>query len=122
MLRGVRGAITIKENSEQEVLSATERLCKQMVVENAIVPEQVASVFISVTDDILTEAFPAKAMRTMEGWEYVPVMCMKEIHVKGALEKCIRIMMHINTDKGQQEIRHVYLEGAIVLRPDLVKE
>lgn len=119
MFRGVRGAITIQEVTEQEVLQATERLFKQLISENKIEAEQVASVFISVTDDITTEAFPARAMRTMEGWEYVPVMCMKEIKVKGALEKCIRVMMHINTEKSQREIHHVYLEGAVVLRPDL---
>lgn len=119
VFRGVRGAITIQENTEQGVLQATDRLFKQLISENEIEPDQVASVFISVTDDITTEAFPAKAMRTREGWEYVPVMCMKEIEVKGALEKCIRVMMHINTDKGQREIKHVYLEGATVLRPDL---
>ena len=56
----------------------------------------------------------------MEGWSYVPVMCMKEITVRSALEKCIRVMMHINTSKSQQEINHVYLEDAVTLRPDLV--
>nr|WP_295971663.1 chorismate mutase [uncultured Bacillus sp.] len=120
MFRGVRGAITIQANNEQEILHATNRLLKQMISENGIEPEQVASVFISVTDEI-TAAFPARAMRAIEGWDYVPVMCMQEIRVHGALEKCIRVMMHINTTKGQREINHVYLEGAVVLRPDLKK-
>ena len=90
-----------------------------MIHENQIEPEQVASVFISVTDDI-TEAFPAKVLRSMEGWSYVPVMCMKEMTVRPSFEKCIRVMMHINTSKSQQEINHVYLEDAVTLRPDLV--
>lgn len=118
--RGVRGAITINENTELEILQATDRLLRKMIQENEIIPEQVASVFISVTDDI-TNAFPAKAMRTIEGWSFVPVMCMKEITVDSALQKCIRIMMHINTTKSQQEINHIYLEEAVSLRPDLIE-
>ncbi len=118
MIRGIRGAITVQENSEIEIMQATDRLLHKMIDENQITPESVASVFISVTDDI-TDAFPAKALRSLEGWSYVPVMCMKEISVSNALEKCIRVMMHVNTAKSQQEINHVYLEGAVVLRPDL---
>jgi len=118
MFRGVRGAITVKENNEQVIFQATDRLFKKIIHDNQIEPEQVASVFISVTDDI-TEAFPAKVLRSMEGWSYVPVMCMKEITVRSALDKCIRVMMHINTSKSQQEINHVYLEDAVTLRPDL---
>ena len=119
MFRGVRGAITVTENNEQVIFQATDRLFKKIIHDNQIEPEQVASVFISVTDDI-TEAFPAKVLRSMEGWSYVPVMCMKEITVRSALDKCIRVMMHINTSKSQQEINHVYLEDAVTLRPDLV--
>jgi chorismate mutase len=120
VVRGIRGATTVKENTEQEILQATDELVKEIIQKNGIFPEDVASVFISVTDDI-TEAFPAKALRTLEGWSYVPVTCMKEITVSGALKKCIRVMMHVNTTKSQQDIHHVYLEGAVVLRPDLVE-
>ena len=121
MFRGVRGAITVKENNEEVIFQATDRLFKKIIHDNQIEPEQVASVFISVTDDI-TEAFPAKVLRSMEGWSYVPVMCMKEITVRSALDKCIRVMMHINTSKSQQEINHVYLEDAVTLRPDLAEK
>jgi chorismate mutase len=118
MFRGVRGAITVKENNEQDISQATDQLVKKMIQLNDIEPEQVASVFISVTDDI-TEAFPAKVLRSLEGWSFVPVMCMKEITVSSALKNCIRVMMHINTTKSQQEINHIYLEDAVSLRPDL---
>ncbi len=119
LFRGVRGAITIKENKEEEILQATDRLIRTMIEENQIEPEFVASVFISVTDDI-TDTFPAKAMRSIEGWNLVPVMCMKEASIRSALEKCIRVMMHVNTNKSQEEINHIYLEDAVKLRPDLV--
>lgn len=118
MIRGVRGAVTVNKNCEVEILEATELVIRQMIQENNIVSEDVASVFISVTEE-LTAAFPAKAMRSIEGWKYVPVMCMSEIPVEGSLPNCIRVMMHVNTDAPQQNIRHIYLREAIKLRPDL---
>ncbi|MDF1507727.1 chorismate mutase [Robertmurraya sp. DFI.2.37] len=121
MIRGVRGATTIEDNVEQEIVSATEKLIREMIVQNEIVAEAVASVFISVTEEI-NGAFPAKALRRITGWTYVPVMCMREIPVENSLKNCIRIMIHINTEKSQREIHHVYLEKAISLRPDLKDE
>jgi chorismate mutase len=118
MIRGVRGATTVDRNNEQEIIDATEKLLTLMIAENEIDPDKVASVFISVTED-LSSAFPAKALRKIEGWTYVPVMCMKEIPVPNSLNSCIRIMLHLNTEKAQHDIHHAYLEKAVVLRPDL---
>lgn len=118
MIRGIRGAITVEEDKESEVISATENVVLEMIDKNKIDPSKVASVFISVTNDI-NSVFPAKALRSIEGWKYVPVMCMKEIEVTSALPMCIRVMMHVNTQMEQQEVQHVYMEGATVLRPDL---
>jgi chorismate mutase len=121
VIRGVRGATTVENDNEMEIIYATEKLLEEMIEKNDINPENVASVLISVTEDI-TAAFPAKALRKFEGWSYVPVMCMREIPVPQALKLCIRIMLHLNTTKSQKEIEHTYLEGATVLRPDLVKK
>jgi chorismate mutase len=118
MIRGVRGAITVDCNTEEAIMSATEELLHQVIEGNKILPEQVASVFISTTED-LNAAFPAKALRKFAGWTYVPVMCMRELQVPNSLPMCVRIMMHVNTAVPQEEIVHVYLEGAKVLRPDL---
>ena len=118
MIRGMRGAITVTQNTEEEILTATEELLKKIIEENQIQPDLVASVFISTTKDI-NAAFPAKALRKFEGWTYVPVMCMQEMPVPNSLTMCVRIMMHVNTKKSQEEIIHVYLRGAKVLRPDL---
>ncbi|WP_071459964.1 chorismate mutase [Bacillus massilinigeriensis] len=120
MIRGVRGAITVKENTEAEILEKTERLFFELIERNRIHPDQVASVFISVTED-LSAAFPAKALRKFNDWSYVPVMCMKEIPVPSSLPKCIRVMMHVNTDVPQDKVEHIYLEEAKRLRPDLLK-
>lgn len=118
MIRGIRGATTVKKNTEKEMIDCTEVLLKEMIRQNDLQPEEVCSVFISVTNDI-NAAFPAKALRKLSGWEYVPVMCMNEIPVPGSLTQCIRVMMHVNTKVAQQEVRHVYLEEAVKLRPDL---
>lgn len=118
MIRGIRGAITVSQNKEPEIVAAAEKLIREAIKANNISPDEVASVFISATDDV-TAAFPAKALRNIEGWKYVPVMCMKELSVPSSLEMCIRIMIHVNTVLAQSEINHVYLDGAKELRPDL---
>ncbi|MGF6948633.1 chorismate mutase [Neobacillus sp. B4I6] len=118
MIRGMRGAITVNQNTEEAIITATEELLEKIIEKNHIQPELVASVFISTTEDI-NAVFPAKALRKFEGWTYVPVMCMQEMPVPNSLKMCVRIMMHVNTTQSQEEINHVYLKGAKVLRPDL---
>lgn len=118
MVRGIRGAITVSANDSRLMEEATKRLMEEMIAQNNLDAETVCSAFLSVTND-LDAMFPAKVLREQNGWEYVPVMCMQELAIKGGLERCIRIMMHVNTDVAQKDIQHVYLEGASVLRPDL---
>ncbi|MDF2855440.1 MAG: chorismate mutase [Neobacillus sp.] len=118
MIRGMRGATTANQNTEEAIISATEELLAKLIQVNKIEPELVASVFISTTEDI-NAAFPARALRKFPGWTYVPVMCMREMPVENSLQMCIRVMLHVNTDQTQQEINHVYLNKAKVLRPDL---
>lgn len=119
-VRGIRGATTVKENEEQEILQATVELLSRIVEENRIVPEDICSVFVTTTAD-LTSTFPAQAIRQMPGWELVPLMCSLEIPVKSSLPRCIRLMVHVNTNKGQGEMRHIYLNEARSLRPDISK-
>jgi chorismate mutase len=121
VIRGVRGAITVENNDAMEIVDATKMLLEEIIRVNEISPEYVASIFISVTEDI-TSDFPAKAVRRFEGWSFVPVMCMREIPVPNALKLCIRMMIHLNTTKLQKDIEHVYLGGATILRPDLLKQ
>ncbi|WP_040951183.1 chorismate mutase [Gorillibacterium massiliense] len=119
-VRGIRGATTVSQNEEQEILDATIELLKQIVMENDVKPEDICSVFITTTHDV-TAVFPAKSIRQMPGWELVPLMCSLEIPVEPSLPRCIRLMVQINTEKRQDEIVHVYLKEAMKLRPDLVK-
>ncbi|MFC4712340.1 chorismate mutase [Planococcus dechangensis] len=118
MIRGVRGAITISKNEASEILEQTRRLVLQMAKENDIDPDEVASVIVSTTTDI-SAAFPAKAVRTIDGWTYVPVMCTHEMDVPGSMPLCIRVMMHVNTKLAQDKVQHVYMNDAVKLRPDL---
>jgi chorismate mutase len=118
-VRGIRGATTVKNNEEKEILSATTELLMRIVAENQVIPEDICSVFVTTTAD-LTATFPARAIRQMQGWELVPLMCSLEIPVKPSLPLCIRLMVHVNTAKTQKQINHVYLNEAKVLRPDIV--
>ncbi|ANE47966.1 chorismate mutase [Paenibacillus swuensis] len=117
-VRGIRGAITVDSNSEQEILDATTELLSEIVNENEVNPEHICSVFVTMTTD-LDATFPARAIRQMEDWDLVPLMCSVEIPVHGSLAKCIRLMVTVNTEKAQRQMVHVYLRGAQILRPDL---
>jgi chorismate mutase len=114
VMRGVRGAITAEANTEEAMLRATRRLLREMIGRNRIQPEDVASVLFTTTPD-LNAVFPAVAARQL-GWLQVPLMGAQEAAVKGALEKCIRVLIHWNTDLPPDQIQHVYLDGAVNLR------
>ncbi|WP_195570968.1 chorismate mutase [Paenibacillus sp. 1001270B_150601_E10] len=121
LVRGIRGATTVTENDREEILHATAELLHQIIEDNELDPEMVASIWITVTED-LNAVFPAVAVRSLPGWELVPIMCSTEMPVPGSLPFCVRFMIHVNTEKGQAEIQHVYLNEAAKLRPDLAKK
>ncbi|HZG78988.1 MAG TPA: chorismate mutase [Paenibacillus sp.] len=118
--RGIRGATTVEHNEERDILNATAELLSTIIADNGLSPEDIAYVYITVTTD-LDATFPARAIRGMDGWDLVPLMCGLEIPVKGALPKCIRLLVTVNTTKTQKEMNHVYLNEARALRPDLAK-
>ncbi|QRG69915.1 chorismate mutase [Brevibacillus choshinensis] len=119
-MRGIRGAITVEADTREEIVSSTKWLLEEMVSRNDIIPEDIASVIITTTED-LNSTFPAQAARLLDGdgWQYVPLMCAREIPVPGGLPLCVRVMMHVNTGKTAKEIQHVFLRDAVKLRPDL---
>jgi chorismate mutase len=116
--RGIKGATTVERNTRDDILAATTELLQLMIEQNGIEPDDVASALFTLTADLNAE-FPAVAARRM-GWTEVPLTCMHELDVPGSLRQCLRILLHVNTDKKASEIVHVYLRGARVLRPDLV--
>lgn len=115
--RGVRGATTVETNDREEILGATRELLALIIRQNGIKKADVASAQFSTTKDLDAE-FPALAARQI-GWSDVPLLCGHEMQVPGSLDKCIRILIHWNTEKTQQEIHHIYHRGAERLRPDL---
>lgn len=117
MLRGIRGAITVEKNEKKEILKATRELLESLLEQNSVQSQDIASIFFSMTPDLNAE-FPALAAREM-GLDLVPLLCVSEIDKPGALKKCIRILIHVNTDKSLDQIRHLYLKGAKVLREEL---
>ena len=116
--RGVRGATTVEVNSREAVIEATIELLDAMVQANGIASDDVASAFFTTTPDVTAE-FPALAAREQLGWAHVAMLCGHEMAVPGSLARCLRILLHINTEKRADEIVHVYLRGARTLRPDL---
>jgi chorismate mutase len=117
--RGVRGATTVESNSREEMLEESRKLLALMIRFNDILSEDVASALFTVTRDLNAE-YPALAARQL-GWIDVPLLCSYEIEVPGGLDRCIRVLLHWNTDKPQHDIVHVYIKDARKLRPDLSK-
>ena len=117
--RGVRGATTVESNTAEEILKSTRQLLALMIRQNNIREEDVASVIFSTTTDLDAE-FPALAARQL-GWLNVALMCVHELDVPGSLRRCLRILLHWNTDKPTDEIVHVYIREAANLRPDRSK-
>lgn len=113
--RGVRGATTAETNSREAILSATRELLALLVERNGIALEDIASAFFTLSEDLDAE-YPALAARQM-GWDEVALLCAREIPVPGGLRQCVRVLLHVNTERGPGEIRHVYLREAVVLRP-----
>jgi chorismate mutase len=117
MMRGVRGATTVREDRPEAIEAAVHELLGLMVAKNHIAADDLAAAFFSVTDD-LRSAFPAAGARSF-GWHSVPLLDVREAAGADDLERCVRVLLLWNTRRTPQEIRHVYLHGAAALRPDL---
>jgi chorismate mutase len=118
VVRGIRGANSVAADEPGQVLAATRELLEAICQANEIADfTQICSAIFTTTSD-LTSTFPAEAARSM-GMELVPLLCATEIPVPGSMPRCIRVLLHVNTAKTQDEIRHVYLGEAKKLRPDM---
>jgi chorismate mutase len=116
-VRGIRGATTVETDSAAEIVAATRELLARITEANEAAIGDIASAFFTTTPD-LAAAFPARAAREL-GWNHVPLLDAQEIAVPGSLPRCIRVLIHWNTDKPQSAIHHIYLRNASSLRPDL---
>jgi chorismate mutase len=116
-VRALRGAIQVAADTRDEVLKATTELLVAVLERNALDPDDLISVIFTATPDLRSE-FPAYAARRM-GISDVPLLCASEIDVPGAMPRVLRLLAHVQTDKPRADLRHVYLEGAALLRTDL---
>jgi chorismate mutase len=119
--RGIRGAISVEEDTLESITQATLELLQALLQANPdLMSQNLASAFFTMTDD-LTAAYPALAARQL-GWAEVPLLCAREINVPNGMPRVVRVLLHWNTDLPQSDIRHVYLGRAVALRPDLPQE
>ncbi len=119
-VRGIRGANSVSENTAEAILAATRELLQAIVAANpGLTPEDIASIFFTLTPD-LDATYPAFAARQL-GWVNTPLLCAREIPVPGAMPRVVRVLVHWNTDRPPETIRHVYLGRAAQLRPDLAR-
>jgi chorismate mutase len=115
-LRALRGATTTS-NTARDITAATRELLEQMLVRNEVAPEDLVSIVFTATPDLDAE-FPAVAARDL-GISTVPLLCAVEIGVEGSLPNCVRVLMHLYTDRTPERLEHVYLRDAEALRSDL---
>ena len=114
-VRGLRGATTADSNTSDDILDATRELLERLVEANDVDADDIAAVTFSATKDLNAE-FPALAARVHLGWTNVAIMCSHEMDVPGGQERCIRVMILVNTDKSPEDLEMVYLRDAANLR------
>jgi chorismate mutase len=113
--RGIRGAIAVSANSRESVLAATKKLLSKMAGVNELETKDIAAIFFTTTPDLDAE-FPAAATREL-GWpSNLALLCGHEMNVPGALPRCLRVLMLVNTERGPDEITHVYIGEAKKLK------
>lgn len=113
----IRGATTIVKDEKNIVLDATKELLEKIIKENNVNIDDIVSIIFSCTKDIKSQ-YPAEGARQM-GINRASLMCLQEMYVEGSLDKCIRILMLVNGDKSQKDVKHIYINGAQILRMDL---
>ena len=118
-VRGLRGATTVEQNVAADILAATRELLQELLSANGISTyEEIVSAVFTTTPDV-NAVFPAEAARSL-GMSQVPLLCASEIAVPNSMPRCIRILLHVNTDQPQSAMKHVYLREAKRLRPDMM--
>jgi chorismate mutase len=116
-LRALRGATTVDRDEESHVHERVIALLGEMCERNGVDHDDIVSILFTATDD-LHATFPAAGARKM-GLGDVPLMCARELDVEGGTPRCVRVLMHLATERSRSDLRHVYLQGAVGLRDDL---
>jgi chorismate mutase len=116
-VRAVRGATTVDHDTPGEIEERVVELLRQILDRNGLEEDDIISILFTATSDIVS-TFPATAARSM-GLGAVPLICARELDIVGSTERCLRVMLHVSTERPRSDIHHVYLEGAQGLRDDL---
>jgi chorismate mutase len=116
-VRALRGATTVDADTVEQVSARVQSLVTAMLERNSVSKDDLISVVFTATDDIHC-MFPAAAARAV-GFGDVPLLCVRELDIDGGTPQCIRVLMHLTTERSRGELHHVYLEGARGLRDDL---
>ena len=116
-VRALRGATTVAADTPEQITERTQEMLLELLSQNELVVDDVISVLFTATEDIVS-MFPAAAARGV-GFGAVPLICAREIPVKGSTPLCLRVMLHVETTRDRDTIHHVYLHGAQGLRDDL---
>lgn len=114
----VRGAITVERNTVADISAATVELYNEILKRNNLLEEDIVDIIFSMTKD-LNAIYPVKALREECNVVLTPLFCTQEADIHNSLEKCIRILVRVNSTLTKKEVKHVYLKGAEKLRPDL---
>jgi chorismate mutase len=116
-VRALRGATTVDADVREQVIERTQELLRELLERNGLVEDDLISIVFTATDDVHS-AFPAEAARAA-GMTHIPLLCARELEIDGGIERCIRVLVHVQTDRAVTELRHPYLHGARQLRTDL---
>lgn len=119
-VRAIRGATTVDADQPPLIREAVQEMLEALLDDNDLAPADLISAVFTATPDLVSE-FPAHAAR-LYGWTDIPLLCAQELPVAGALARCVRVMVHAESPRARNEIRHVYLRGAILLRSDLLAD
>jgi len=112
--KGIRGAITVEENSKESLKTATLELLTELVAQNNLQKEDISHAIFTLTDDLNAE-FPAKFARQDFGWDDIAMMCFHELNVPNSIPMCLRILIIVNCEKDFKP-KFVYLKDAAKLR------
>ena len=119
-IRAVRGATTVEKDDPLLIREGVQELLEVLMNDNDLAPIEIVSAVFTATSDLLSE-FPAHAARVF-GWDDVPLLCAQELAVPGSLPRCIRVLLHVETSRARNEMKHVYLHDAVLLRQDLLSD
>jgi chorismate mutase len=119
-IRALRGATTVSSDEPLLIREGVQELLETLLEENDLTPNEIISAVFTATPDLVSE-FPAHAARLF-GWDDVPLLCAQELPVPGSLPRCVRVLLHVETSRPRNEMRHAYLRDAVLLRQDLLSD